>query len=309
MANPIIILCRVNASGASGIGVRASGNGTLVISDVAGSSSSIRVEADKTLSVYAAQYETVVGTGTLQPLEGDRSAWDVDGYPNLHASDIDSGLPAYHVTPGSSVGQAPVWDGDEWVPTDVATQAELDAVKDESFVVMAATADLANERVLTAGTAIGVADGGAGGAATINHAQVATGDLHTEYIQESLLDVKGDLIVASADNTPGRLPVGLDGQLLTPDATQSLGVKWIDPSSVVSPGGAQHGLARWNGAVAQTNFELVDVAEYVDWVADNGLMFDPGEDYSLDADGDTIVLAGGLAEAAVITAGYVIAQI
>jgi len=310
MANPIIILCRVNASGASGIGVRASDNGTLLLSDIAGSSSSLKIESGKILSVYAAQYETVAGMGTLQPLKGDRSAWDVDSYPILHASDIDAGLPVYHVGPGGIVGQAPVWDGDEWVPTDVATQAELDAVKDESFVVMAATADLANERMLTAGTAIGVADGGAGGAATINHAQVATGDLHTEYIQESLLDAKGDLIVASADNTPGRLPVGLDGQLLTPDATQSLGVKWIDPSSVVSPGGAQlHGLARWNGAVAQTNFELVDVAEYVDWVADNGLMFDPGEDYSLDADGDTIVLTSGLAEAAVITAGYVIAQI
>ena len=246
MANPIIILSRVNASGASGIGVRASGNGTLLLSDVAGSSSSIRVEANKTLLVYAAQYETVAGTGILEPLFGDRSAWNVTGYPTRHASDIDAGLPVYHVGPGSAIGQAPVWDGTEWVPIDVATQAEIDAVKDESFVVMAATADLANERVLTAGANITITDGGAGGAVTI------VGDVSSGHV---------------------------------------------------------HGLTRWNGAVAQTNFELPDIAEYVDWVADNGLMFDPGEDYSLDADGDTIVLTSGLAEAAVITAGYVIAQI
>jgi len=281
MANPIIILCRVNASGASGIGVRASGNGTLLLSDVAGSSSSIRVEAGKTLSVYAAQYETVAGTGTLEPLFGDRSAWDVDGYPVRHASDIDAGLPVYHVGPGNAIGDAPVWDGDEWVPTDVATQAELEATAGDIRRVWAGLDSHKLSR-----------------------------DPHSGYMLESLLDAKGDLIVASSDNTPGRMPVGLDGQLLTPDATQSLGVKWVDPSSVVSPGGAQlHGLARWNGAAAQTNFELVDIAEYVDWVADNGLMFDPGEDYSLDADGDTIVLTSGLVEAAVITAGYVIAQI
>lgn len=45
-------------------------------------------------------------------------------------------------------------------------------------------------------------------------------------IAETLLDAKGDLVVASAADTAARLPVGSDGQVLTADAAQTTGVKW-----------------------------------------------------------------------------------
>jgi hypothetical protein len=47
-----------------------------------------------------------------------------------------------------------------------------------------------------------------------------------ERIATTLLDAKGDLIVASAADTPARLPIGGDGQVLTVDSGQALGVKW-----------------------------------------------------------------------------------
>jgi hypothetical protein len=55
----------------------------------------------------------------------------------------------------------------------------------------------------------------------------------TNAILKSLIDAKGDLIVGTADNTPARLAVGTDGQVLSADSTQSAGVRWIDAPSGV----------------------------------------------------------------------------
>jgi hypothetical protein len=45
-------------------------------------------------------------------------------------------------------------------------------------------------------------------------------------VPKDLVDAKGDLLAASGDNGVARLPVGADGQVLTADAAQALGVKW-----------------------------------------------------------------------------------
>jgi hypothetical protein len=46
------------------------------------------------------------------------------------------------------------------------------------------------------------------------------------FIPNSLVDAKGDLIAASADNTPARLAVGTDGQKLISDSGQTNGLLW-----------------------------------------------------------------------------------
>ena len=63
-------------------------------------------------------------------------------------------------------------------------------------------------------------------AAITTHAGLT--DPHTGYLQESLFDAKGDIIAASADNTPSKLSVGTNGQVLTVDSTTTNGVKWAD---------------------------------------------------------------------------------
>ena len=45
-------------------------------------------------------------------------------------------------------------------------------------------------------------------------------------VQDSLVDAKGDLLAASADNTITRLAVGTNTYVLTADSSEATGLKW-----------------------------------------------------------------------------------
>ena len=53
-------------------------------------------------------------------------------------------------------------------------------------------------------------------------------------IQNAIVDAKGDLIAATAADTPARLAVGTNGQILTADSTESTGLKWVTPAASAS---------------------------------------------------------------------------
>jgi hypothetical protein len=50
-------------------------------------------------------------------------------------------------------------------------------------------------------------------------------------IQNTIVDAKGDLIAATAADTPARLAVGTNGQVLTADSTAATGLAWATPAS------------------------------------------------------------------------------
>ncbi len=66
-------------------------------------------------------------------------------------------------------------------------------------------------------------------AATPNSVKSAY-DLADAAIPESLVDAKGDLLTATADNTPARLAVGNNGETLVADSSTSTGLKWESPN-------------------------------------------------------------------------------
>ena len=53
-------------------------------------------------------------------------------------------------------------------------------------------------------------------------------------IQNAIVDAKGDLIAATAADTPARLAVGTNGQVLTADSTAATGLAWATPGAATS---------------------------------------------------------------------------
>jgi len=77
-------------------------------------------------------------------------------------------------------------------------------------------------------------------------------------IQNAIVDAKGDLISATAADTPARLAVGTNGQVLTADSTTATGLKWATPSS----GFTKISRSSFSGQ-ASVSFEGVFTSDYV----------------------------------------------
>ena len=60
---------------------------------------------------------------------------------------------------------------------------------------------------------------------------ITTTAANAAYVPKTLTTTKGDIITATAANTPARLGVGTDAQILVADSTASTGLKWATASS------------------------------------------------------------------------------
>jgi hypothetical protein len=103
-----------------------------------------------------------------------------------------------------------------------------DLVKDGATAIAALGQDIDTALVDLKGGTTGQVLAKASGT-DLDYSWVTTDDANA--IQNAIVDAKGDLIAASAADTPARLAVGTNGQVLTADSTASTGLAWATPVS------------------------------------------------------------------------------
>jgi hypothetical protein len=102
-----------------------------------------------------------------------------------------------------------------------------DLVKDGATAIAALGQDIDTAMVDLKGGTTGQVLAKASGT-DLDFSWVAQDD--SNAIQNAIVDAKGDLIGATAADTPARLAVGTNGQVLTADSTASTGLAWATPS-------------------------------------------------------------------------------
>jgi hypothetical protein len=102
-----------------------------------------------------------------------------------------------------------------------------DLVKDGATAIAALGQDIDTAMVDLKGGTTGQVLAKASGT-DLDFSWVAQDD--SNAIQNAIVDAKGDLIAATAADTPARLAVGTNGQVLVADSTAATGLKWETPA-------------------------------------------------------------------------------
>jgi len=209
-------------------------------------------------------YPTTGGSGTAGAvLKGDMWVISVVGTLGGTAVQVGDSIIANTDTPGQTAGNWDMLNGNiSYVPEDVANKDTTTTLgtsdtkyPSQNAVKVYADTKLAKSTNITAINDTGIADGeimvanltnkdirtsdktivtSLGADDTTVPTSKAVKDVTDAKIPNSLVDAKGDIITATADNTPARLAVGTDTYVLTADSAEATGLKWANASGGAS---------------------------------------------------------------------------
>ena len=130
-----------------------------------------------------------------------------------------------------------------------------------------------NVDLTSTSTELNILDGATLSTTELNYVDGVTSAIQTQLdgkVDESLFDTKGDILVASADNTPAKLAVGTNGYLLTANSSATNGVEWAAaPISLPSQSGNSGKYLTTDGTSASWGTLVVPIVTGTDTVTGN----------------------------------------
>lgn len=89
-------------------------------------------------------------------------------------------------------------------------------------------------------------------------------------LPKSLVDAKGDILVGTANDTPARLAVGINGTLLTADSSTASGLKWTSRVFLEGTGSPEGVITAPPGSTYLQTDSVVDVKGWIRWIKSTG---------------------------------------
>ena len=159
-------------------------------------------------------------------------------------------------------------------PVSTATQTALDLKSNIAGPTFTGTVTIPTLSVTTTATGITATMVGLGNVDNTTDlnkpVSTATQTALDLKVDESLFDAKGDILVASANDTPAKLAVGTNGYLLTANSAATNGVEWAAaPVSLPSQTGNSGYYLTTNGSSASWGALVVPISTGTDTVTGN----------------------------------------
>ena len=209
----------------------ASGSGDPTMGgDLSGTASNAQIVAGAVTDteVAAGNKDGAAGTASMRTL-GTGSTQAAAGND---ARLSDARTPTAHTTSHAIGGTDVLTPGDIGAATAAHNHSGVYEPADSDLTAIAGLSTSGLVERTGAGTAA-IRTIGAGGASSIltrsdgdTRWSAAAHDHDATYVGKALVDAKGDIVTATADNTPARLAVGADSHVLTADSSQATGLKW-----------------------------------------------------------------------------------